>query len=68
MKKQAIKTNLLGSVKRQLLQAALALCVIALVWVVAHFIVGNELLLPDFFACAKESVLLLGKQAFWDSF
>ena len=39
--------------------------VLALVWLVAQTVVGNELIVPNLFACLKKSVFLLFDCAFW---
>ncbi|MBQ8308658.1 MAG: ABC transporter permease subunit [Clostridia bacterium] len=44
---------------------ATALLFLAIVWMIAHAAVGNELLVPDFFVCLKETVRLLGTATLW---
>lgn len=63
-KEKGIASNL----KRQTLNALIALGVIVLIWLVAHAAVGNELLLPDFFACLKRAGALLKSSDFWIAF
>lgn len=57
-----------GRVWKNLLQTAVALVALVVVWVAAHALVGNELLIPDFSACLKEVGKMLGKAAFWTAF
>jgi NitT/TauT family transport system permease protein len=49
-------------------QAVVALAFLAVCWIGAHWLVGNELLVPDFFDCVKSTGALLSNSAFYTAF
>lgn len=49
-------------------QTLAAVLFLVFLWVVAHALVGNELLLPNFLDCLKEAFHLFGEKGFWQSF
>lgn len=55
-------------VLKNVLQTVGALAALILLWLAAHALVGNELLVPDFFACLKEAARLFGNGGFWQAF
>ncbi len=49
-------------------QTLVALAFLAVCWIGAHWFVGNELLVPDFFGCVKSIGVLLSDEAFYKAF
>lgn len=47
---------------------AAAIAFLSLVWVVAYYAVGNDLLVPSFSDCLKRLFVLLGTRVFWTAF
>ena len=50
---------------KNLALSAIGLAVIAVLWMIAYWTIGNDYILPDFFLCLKEGVILLGNGVFW---
>ena len=50
---------------KNVILCVIGLAVIALLWTIAYWTVGNDYILPKIFPCLKESVLLLVKGEFW---
>ncbi len=57
-----------GLLWKNLWQTAVAVGFLLLVWLIAYFAKGNELVVPSFSACLRETGRLLGESAFWLGF
>lgn len=57
--------NVKKAIWKNCIFTALGVAVLCVVWLVAHAFVGNDLLLPSFFACLKECGKLCISGAFW---
>ncbi|MBQ8292105.1 MAG: ABC transporter permease subunit [Clostridia bacterium] len=56
------------SIGKNALQSLVALAVIVGVWLIAHAVVGNELLVPSFSDCIRQVGRLLTSSTFWTAF
>lgn len=63
-----IENGIKKRVVKTFFQTLFALALLSLIWIISHQIVGNELLIPNFFTCVKETVRLLCSSGFWISF
>ncbi len=53
---------------KNVIHVLVALLFLVGVWILAYFLVGNELLVPAFSDCLKEVFVVLGKSSFWSAF
>ncbi|MBQ8284135.1 MAG: ABC transporter permease subunit [Clostridia bacterium] len=68
MSEQVIRKNWKAIVWKHAWQTLVALALLAVCWIGAHWFVGNELLVPDFFDCLKSIGELLTDGAFYKAF
>ena len=68
MAKQTNGKKILKSGLKNLLHAFCACLFLLVVWLVAQEIIGNPLLLPDFFDCVKETGKIITLGSFWSGF